>query len=237
MPERCTQVHKSPKESLADLGLGKRSMSAISIPAPRTTTLPVFTVVGVPRTKKNSSRILWLKTKGWSAKVARLNGGLEAVMAGFALSKAERDIVFEVMGIVKDSGDGVPILKPSEAYEQWFKDALWQAPEICRNLRRDGVQLPIKQPVNVCARFYRERLSGDACGFYQALGDWLQAPRDSKTKPGKRSREGAGIIDDDSLIASWDGSLLLKDAVRPRVEVTISLIETGQIPMPLGEEF
>ena len=61
--------------------------------------------------------------------------------------------------------------------------------------------------VNCRAWIYREALRGDAVGFYQAIGDALQH---------------YSILDDDKRIVSWDGSRLLKDAERPRVEIVLT---------------
>jgi len=67
-------------------------------------------------------------------------------------------------------------------------------------------RLPITDEVNCRALFYRDALRGDAVGYYQALADAL---------------EEAGIVKNDRLIVSWDGSRLLKDADIPRIEVTL----------------
>jgi hypothetical protein len=115
-----------------------------------------------------------------------------------------------------------PILMPSEAYREWERFAL-------ESLKTAGIIEPIMMgrkangkrdvrlrwrvadainfPVNCEALFYRDARIGDACGFYQAVGDMLQA---------------AGVLADDKHIASWDGSRLLKDARRPRVEITLT---------------
>ena len=60
--------------------------------------------------------------------------------------------------------------------------------------------------MNCRALLYRDALIGDAAGYYQALADWL---------------ESSGVIVNDRLIVQWDGSRLLKDAARPRIEVTL----------------
>lgn len=124
---------------------------------------------------------------------------------------------------------------PSTQHNEWFDAAMWQSANICRELRRAGTTLPIMQFVGVSALFYRDRYQGDLIGYEQALADWLQAPRENKA--GKQTRKGAGIIDDDALIVSWDGSHLLKDAVKPRIEVTIHIFLDDQIPMQLEEEW
>jgi hypothetical protein len=63
------------------------------------------------------------------------------------------------------------------------------------------------QPYNCCALFYREAAIGDAVGYYQGLADLL---------------EKRGVIRNDKWIVQWDGSRLLKDAERPRVELTLT---------------
>lgn len=126
----------------------------------------------------------------------------------------------------KSGGRSFTKILPSEAFEGWFKSAMTHAPLIRARVARAGVQLPITAPVQVSAAFYRERLSGDLTGFMQALADWLQEPRRSES--GKTTRQGAGIISDDSQIVSWDGTKLLKDASRPRIEVEITIVGPEQ---------
>lgn len=107
----------------------------------------------------------------------------------------------------KNSGRIVPrgghhIILPSEAWAGWCKAV---APQIRAVLSRKGIT-PIDYPVNCAALFYRDALRGDACGFYQGLADLLQH---------------GGAVVDDKYIVSWDGSRLLKDASRPRVELVL----------------
>lgn len=96
---------------------------------------------------------------------------------------------------------------PSKAHEEWHANACRQGWVIKEELRSAGHELPITQPVNVTAIFYRSQNSGDACGFYQALGDWL---------------EDMLILKNDKQISSWNGSRLDKDVENPRIEVTIT---------------
>lgn len=116
---------------------------------------------------------------------------------------------------------------PSEAYLEWFNSSMRYVPVIKRKLRDAGVRLPLTGPVHLRAVFFRDAERGDLCGFLQAIGDFLQEPRDAKSgkRIGNRIRDGAGIIGDDSQIISFDGSRLLKDADRPRIEVTIEFEE------------
>jgi len=93
---------------------------------------------------------------------------------------------------------------PSKAHEAWF-DAVFLETKT-RARRATKVDLPINHPVNVRALFYREALTGDATGYYQALADLLEA---------------AGVVTNDKLLVSWDGSRLSKDSESPRIEVFI----------------
>jgi Holliday junction resolvase RusA-like endonuclease len=91
---------------------------------------------------------------------------------------------------------------PSKPFQEWNKSAQMQLAIVRAGRRR----FPITIPVNVRAFIFREQASGDASNYYQAIADALQEGR---------------IVTNDSLIVSWDGSRLLKDAVNPRVEISI----------------
>lgn len=95
---------------------------------------------------------------------------------------------------------------PSAAFVEW--NNLVQ-PQLAIERARAKRSLPIAEPVNCRALFYRKTLVGDACNFYQALADAL---------------EEGGIVRNDSLIVSWDGSRLLKDADNPRIIVTLEQV-------------
>ena len=92
---------------------------------------------------------------------------------------------------------------PSEAYETWDASAMVQ-------LKKQFSGDPIASEVNCRALFFRHANVGDAVGFYQALADTL---------------EHAGVLTNDQLIRSWDGSRLLKDKDNPRVIVTLEISE------------
>lgn len=96
---------------------------------------------------------------------------------------------------------------PSAAFVEW--NGLVQ-PQLAIERSRCKEKLPIATNVNVRALFYRATLVGDACNFYQALADALQ--------------EG-GIVRNDSLIVSWDGSRLLKDSKDPRIILTLEEVD------------
>lgn len=125
-----------------------------------------FVILGPPRTKKNSSRIV---------RAGRFNKIL-----------------------------------PSEAYLEWNEEAQFQLIPV----RNRGT---IQGPVNCAALIYREKLIGDAVGFYQAIADTLQDAR---------------VVHDDYLIVSWDGSRILKDANNPRVEITLTAADIALARLP-----
>lgn len=134
---------------------------------------------------------------------------------------------------------------PSEQFEEWFKSVLAYGPIIRAELARAGVLLPVAEPVEVRALIYREANRGDLCGFQQAVGDALQSQLYGCQRCNTRSltpccpaatvkRDGLGIITDDKLIVSWDGSRLLIDRQCPRVELEIRVL--GEPQASLFEE-
>lgn len=109
---------------------------------------------------------------------------------------------------------------PSEAFEEFEARSLTQSVVICAAIRALGISLPITEDVQVSALVYRDADRGDMTGFMQAIADVIQAPTEN--------RKGMGIIRDDSQIASWDGTRLLIDRDRPRIEIEIKVIEPAQ---------
>jgi len=126
-----------------------------------------FTILGPPRTKKTSNRL---------------------VRAG-----------------------GRARILPSKANVGWTNAAVLQLQAAFRKWSRGwvGGHGPVSVPVNVRALIYRDANRGDAVGYYQAIADALEA---------------AGVVENDRLCVSWDGSRLLVDRARPRVEITLEPI-------------
>jgi hypothetical protein len=93
---------------------------------------------------------------------------------------------------------------PSQACTDWTDAAVLQLRLALRNWSKPPFMNG--ETVNVRALIYRDANRGDAVGYYQAIADALQA---------------AGVVQDDKLCVSWDGSRLLKDAKNPRVEITL----------------
>lgn len=102
---------------------------------------------------------------------------------------------------------------PSAESKKWTAAA-------CRQLRMQWTQLlPLVEPVQVAAIFYRDRDVGDLVNYEQALADALQT---------------AKVVKDDKWIKSWDGSRLAKDAARPRIELTITPIGVQPALLEVG---
>ncbi len=94
---------------------------------------------------------------------------------------------------------GKPKVMPSEAWLNWAATAT-----VSRL-----VPMPWSNPtgdLNLCALFFRDADRGDAVGYYQGIADLL---------------ERRGILANDKQIVSWDGSRLLIDRTRPRVELVL----------------
>jgi hypothetical protein len=142
--------------------------------------IPGIVISGPPRTKKTSNNVIFLPKKG-----SRACGAC-------------------------GHRPGFPKVMPSDAFREWELAALTQTVGIKTEFRRRGIVLPIAGMVSIEALIYRAQLSGDACGFYQAIGDMLQS---------------AGILSNDNQIEDWDGSRRLKDAGRPRVEIYITVVQ------------
>lgn len=155
------------------------------------TEIPGFVIYSPPRTKKTHSRIVTIAKKGSSR--CRACGHMP----------------------------GFPKLLPSEAYLEWEESALQQCVGIKLQLARAGVSLPVAGLVSIEAHIYRQTNVGDAVGFYQAIGDMLQA---------------AGILANDRQIEDWDGSRRLVDKHRPRVEVFLSVLEERAVQLALASE-
>lgn len=175
--------------------------------APTSALLCRFTLAGIPRTKKTSNRIIHIKGK--------------------------------------DGGRSFSKIMPSEVFEEWLAGVVSQGPHIRFAIEKAGLRLPIEGPVWVRMLVYRDRLSGDLNGFEQAVTDAIQTSllrakcarcQEATTarvappacpkcgavmKDWKQIRKGIGIICDDKQVQSKDGSRLLKDSARPRVEVEI----------------
>ena len=98
-------------------------------------------------------------------------------------------------------GNGQRFVKPSSQYEQYERACLWQ-------LR--GKAWKLEGPLNLCCRYYMAtRRKVDLVNLLEATSDILV--------------RGGVIIDDNSrVVAGYDGSRVLYDKQRPRVEIRIT---------------
>lgn len=99
--------------------------------------------------------------------------------------------------------NGVRFVAPSAASVAWTEYAVLQ-------LNRQTTGKTQTRPVHVEAHFYRKRNVGDLDNYCSALGDALQKAR---------------VIENDKQIKSWDGTRLHVDAVRPRIELAVWVME------------
>ena len=100
-----------------------------------------------------------------------------------------------------------PAVLPSKAFSKYEVKCL----NYLRRCELPKDLLPIREPVNLCAIYYRDTTGiVDLVGLLQATNDILV---------------DAGILADDNsnIVASHDGSRVMFDKQKPRAEITISL--------------
>jgi Holliday junction resolvase RusA-like endonuclease len=106
-------------------------------------------------------------------------------------------------GRIGRTRSGRPFVLPSAPYVKWRDQSHLQA-------RRQWFAMfgrTLAAPCSVAVTVYRARRTGDLDNFLSAAGDLLQY---------------AGVIKNDRLIRSWDGSRLECDPTNPRVEMLIT---------------
>jgi Holliday junction resolvase RusA-like endonuclease len=104
--------------------------------------------------------------------------------------------------LVRVRGRVIPI--QGDAYAKWRSIALPQLRIVW------GRRKPIESPVHISAVFYRDRRC-DLVNLIQSIGDLLQE---------------AGIVKNDRLIASWDGSRIVTNKLeRERAEIMLAVVQ------------
>lgn len=98
---------------------------------------------------------------------------------------------------------GRPFILQSRASDAWSKAAIIQ-------LRSQLARAPIAVPVNLRALVYRDRAVGDLGNYLAGICDVLEA---------------ATVVVNDKWILGFDGSRLLIDRVRPRVEIELTSLD------------
>jgi hypothetical protein len=154
-------------------------------------------VPGAPRTKKNSPVLITGMTDAW----------LRDLIIQWTLDRpdghlSENDIMRWVAD--RDVAMPHPRLLPSQAYRDWEAGAVKAVLPVLEPLRRF---FPINYSCHLLAKVYRDADRGDWCGYMQGIGDFL---------------EDVGIVEDDVLLRSIDGSRLCKDAENPRIELWLT---------------
>lgn len=123
---------------------------------------------------------------------------------------------------------GRPFIVQSKQSRLWAEKAAWQL-----RTQWHG-RPPITGDVNLAARVYRAKAIGDLVGFIQAIQDVLEEPSAaSLKKKRKKPPAKASIIKNDRQVVSLDGSRLLKDAVHPRVEIILTVLDPTSLVLPL----
>ena len=134
------------------------------------------------------------------------------VIEGAPRTKKTSNRVFRVGGKIR--------IVPSAAHDEWARAAIPQLQlqwaraartvHIEHGAGRLSIGGPLQVPVTVRALVYRDADRGDLTGYMQAIADAL---------------ERAGVIQNDRLIDSWDGTRRLIDRARPRVEIDLVPME------------
>jgi hypothetical protein len=179
-----------------------------------------FTLSGIPRTKKNSSRIVRIKAKGGGRGFTKLlpseayEQWLEAVLLQGAQIRYQ----------LQRAGYKLPITEEVGVKALVFRDRL------------SGDFTGFTQAIGDALHAPMFRFKCAACG--NAQHEYSSLPTFCKNCGrtillGKETRKGLGIILDDSQIAHFDGSRLFKDSARPRVEVTIAAFTESPVQVSL----
>lgn len=104
---------------------------------------------------------------------------------------------------------GKNLLLPSVQYMEFEKEVVKHVTHLFGNLE------PISQPINLKAIFYRDR------AYKSDLVNYMQALCDALVK--------SGLLSDDNvnIVHSVDGSRVFTDKDNPRIEVTITKVESN----------
>jgi hypothetical protein len=145
----------------------------------------------------------------------------DVVVHGIPRTKKTSNVVTTVKGR--------HIVLPSKDWRDWVRDAeitirgipfvkhKGGLPRLVHRHQVPEVELwtPLAVPLNCAATFYLgNRQHGDTVGYMQGLADLLEERQ---------------VIENDRLLATWDGSRLVHDGSTPRVELTLE-------PVPLTLE-
>lgn len=171
-------------------------------------------VPGAPRTKKNSPVIVRNVTDAF----------LKDLIWSWEREKASQMVSLSDIITWLENRETIfphPRLLPSQAFRDWEAAAVKAVLPVLEPLKR---YFPITYSCHLIAKVYRDRDAGDWLGYMQGISDFL---------------EDIGVVEDDVLIRSYDGSRLYKDSENPRVELWLSPwhqeADTGLFERPAKE--
>lgn len=119
----------------------------------------------------------------------------------------------------RKDGSAFPMAFPSDQAKAWTKFAVQV---IKAQAREQGFERAWDRPVSVQALFLRgSAYRSDLNNYTAIVGDALQA---------------AGILEDDQLIRSWDGSRIGVSYVKPRTEILLRPMPTPAMMVELEPE-
>jgi Holliday junction resolvase RusA-like endonuclease len=104
---------------------------------------------------------------------------------------------------------GRTFIVQDRAKAAYQKTAVEQLQAQLAEIRQHGSFATFDAPVQVRATFYRDKNLGDLVGYMQMIADCL---------------EKAGLVVNDRLIESWDGTRMSKDAANPRTELEVTAL-------------
>jgi hypothetical protein len=132
---------------------------------------------------------------------------------------------------------------PSTEYKRWARNAAAKLDEQWRcvfneplpsEVEREGRNVPVLINAAIVSYLPTRRLT-DADNLYAGPLDVLQAH--NHWCEGKKCKVHAGVIEDDSLVRTHNGSDRLYDKDQPRVELTLTPYRPGEcVPHPPIEE-
>jgi hypothetical protein len=187
-----------------------------------------FTLLVRPTTKKTSNRIAGMGKRCHSCG----KSSIQRVLPSEQFEEFEKTALVLGMQIIpklRQAGAVLPITKPVHIKALFYRDrdaGDWTGFTNALADVLQGERYTVECPK--CKRGRKigmETLQGGqfrleclGCG-HEWTGNAMQA---------KLSRRGLGIIADDELIEHWDGTRLLLDKARPRIEIEINIIPPVQ---------
>lgn len=156
-------------------------------------------IIGAPRTKKNHGSRIQRGRRRYNIPSHQWTSWVRSARIRVDHASEYWPEHFRVMGIGMCPTDEFRLI-----------DELWERYEVPGRLAAKTSR-PERLQLNCQALIYRDADRGDAVGYYQGIADLLEKLR---------------ILSNDRMIVAWDGSRLLKDPERPRVEIVLTEMAT-----------